>query len=203
MTFSTEASEMFVSDKTCTTCGSGTLFDSASSSSLAAVAGTTKADLAYGTGGVNGYAVTDDVCLAAAGPCANTFEFFLAFAQEDVYSNAGLVGLAPFVGGTSGQPTLFVKALTSLTAPLFAVSFSGNDAILDLGAVTDATMEDPTDLAYITSAEGKEYWSSSITQVRTRDAENNLSVSYSFEEPIEAKVTIDQNCIGLPESVLN
>lgn len=142
----------------------------------------------------SGYPVTDDVCLAA-GTCATDFVFFLATSQTNTYTNAGMVGLAPPVE----EPTL-VEGLTDLTDPLFAFLIDGEVTTLDFGAVVDAAMEDPTKLAYITSTEGNGYWSSEITQVRTRVGEDDLSVQYVFDA-IEAKVTLDQECIGLPQSI--
>lgn len=148
---------------------------------------------------VSGYLVEDDVCLAA-GTCATDLEFILALSQTNTYTNAGLVGLAPYVGGL--QPLLLVNGLTSLTDPLFAFLIDGEVTTLDFGDVVDAAMEDPTKLTYLTSTEGNDYWSNEITQVRTRVGEDDLSVQYVFEA-IEAKVTLDQECIWLPQSIFN
>ncbi len=89
--------------------------------------------------------------------------------------------MAPF-SGESNQHTLLVNALTSLTAPLFALLFTDTTATLDFGAVVNAAMTDPTELKYITATTGKDYWSSTITQVRTRDTSGNLISTHDADD---------------------
>ncbi len=196
-------SRTFVSDSTCTTCGSGTKLTTGSSTSYAAAGGTTAADVTVQAGKTAyGYLSTDRVCLdLAATTCtADTFEFFLALSQTDLYTNDGLVGLAPYTG-TDGQAPLLISALP-ITEPVFAFLFTDDSNILDIGAVQNDSMLDPTDLVYLTSTAGNAYWSSEITQVRTRNPYGNVSKHYSFTA-IEAMLTINQECIGMPDRVFN
>lgn len=201
-TFSTDVSEMIVSDDTCTTCGTGTKLDSSNSTPVDGTTSTTYTLVEGKTAA--GYLVTDTVCIDSAyAICASSFEFFLATSQTDLYTTQGLVGLAPYTD--ADQSTLLISALAAvdaITDPLFALLVTETGLTLDIGAIQEAAMEDPTQIAYITSTPEKAFWGNDITQLRTRDAEGTLSANYSFDA-IEAMVSTDYECIGLPESIWN
>lgn len=97
------------------------------------------------------------------------------------------------------------------TLPLFALLVTDTlvptvtEIIADIGHFQEAAMANPKYKAYmydLTSTPGLPFWSSEITELRTRDATGQSPFTYSFD-PIVAKVSIDYDCIGLPEGIIN
>ena len=158
-----------------------------------------------GTG--SGYKVLDRVCLdSTATTCTATdFEFFLVTENQFAFETSGYVSLSPYYNSNNQHLIWDLSANSAITDPVFALLIGDEGATLDIGSIVDSAMSNPSDLKYITmESDGPPIWWQNISQVRTRDADDNVSKHYQFpDEPYFGLTTFADECILLPDPIFN
>ena len=110
--------------------------------------------------------------------------------------------MGPFLGGD--QNHLLVKSLfdnQALSSPVFAFTIINGEGYLDVGYADESMMSEPSDLKYLTIAEGAPpVWINPVYQVRTRDADNKVSKHYELsatDPQIEGVTSFSSKCIKI------
>ena len=113
--------------------------------------------------------------------------------------------MGPFLG--EDQNHLLVKSLfdnEALSSPVFGFTIDGGEGFLDIGYADEDMMSDPSDLKYLTIAEGAPpAWINPIYQVRTRDADNKVSKHYELaatDPLIDGVTSFAEKCIKIPSA---
>ena len=112
--------------------------------------------------------------------------------------------MGPFLGGD--QNHLLVKSLfdnDALSSPVFAFTIDNGEGYLDIGSADESMMSEPSDLKFLTIAEGAPpVWLNPVYQVRTRDADNKVSKHYELatDPQIDGVTSFGEQCIKLPST---
>lgn len=145
---------------------------------------------------------TDRVCLdSAATSCTPDFLFFLVKEETLTSTPVASFGMAPYNDGSYYPLIAALEETEAITDKVFALLITDEGATLDIGAIVNSSMSDPVELTYLT-LENPNYWSNNISQVRTRDADDNVSKTYAFDSVL-AITSFDEPCIGLPQTLFN
>jgi|688.fasta_scaffold655771_1 hypothetical protein len=88
--------------------------------------------------------------------------------------------MAPYNDGSYSPLIAALQENEAITDKVFALLISDEGATLDIGAIVDSAMSNPDELTYLT-LEDPNHWANNISQVRTRDADDNVSKTYAFD----------------------